>query len=456
MNSNRFKFIVLILFLLQGFSFSDNNLSFDYDYSIFRDESGKVFLELYYGFTPDELIFIKTSSGFEAKGRLQLDVYNKSTNKTIAVKDFRIPVSLSDTSGSNKHFRLTGQINILLDSGTYILKMIATDFNDSTKMNTAEEEVTLKPFPGDKLSLSTIELSTGIVKSADESNIFYKNTLEVVPNPSNLFGNNLSKIYYYIELYNLNKQELGDSYSVAVTIANQDGTEIKTNTKKYELKTDSKVEFGSMDITGLPSNRYLLYVKLLDNSEKELMRAYKYFYIYNSDTTIIPRDLTDVENEYLLSEYPKLTEKKVDDEFNKAIYLMSDQQKEKYESLKAIDEKRMYMFKYWKGISAYLTKKEYFSRIDFANKSFKSDFREGWKSDRGRVYSIYGKYDDIERFPYEGSTRAYEIWTYNKMQGGAIFVFIDNSSGYGDYILVHSTAQNEQRDDNWKDRLNIK
>jgi GWxTD domain-containing protein len=334
--------------------------------------------------------------------------------------------------------------------------MVASDLNDSSKLNISEEEIVLKTFPADKLSLSTIELGTSIIKSADENNVFYKNTLEVTPNPSNLFGNNLSKLYYYLELYNLNKQELGDNYSVTVTIANQDGTEIRSNTKKYELKTESKVEFGSLDVDKLPSNRYLLFVKLLDNTDKELMRAYKYFYVFSSDTTLGSKNLTDLENEYLLSEYPKLTEKKVDDEFKKAIYIMSDQQKEKYESLTSLDEKRMYMFKYWKGIAAYISKKEYLSRIDYANKNFKSDFRDGWKTDRGRVYAIYGKYDEIERFPYEGSTRAYEIWTYNKMQGGAVFVFIDNSSGYGDYVLAHSTAQNETRDDNWKDKINIK
>ena len=452
----RIKAIFLTLLFFSGVSFSENNLTFDYDYSIFRGESSKVFLELYYAFTPDELIFKKKSNEFEATGRLQLDVVNSSSGKIIAIKDFRIPVTLVDTSGSNKDFRLTGQINLLLDSGTYMLKMIASDLNDSSKMNVAEEEVVLKSFPENTLSLSTIELGTDIIKSNDENNIFYKNTLEVTPNPSTLFGYNLSKLYYYLELYNLNKAELGDNYSVTVTIANQDGTEINSKTKKYELKTESKVEFGSMDLSSLPSNRYLLYVKLLDNNDKELMRAYKYFYVYSGDTILKNQDLTELENEYLLSEYPKLSEKKIENEFDKAIYIMSDQQKEKFESLKTLDEKRMYMFKYWKGISQYISKKDYMARIDYANDNFRSDFRDGWKTDRGRVYAIYGKYDEIERYPYEGSTRAYEIWTYNKMQGGAIFVFVDNSSGYGDYVLVHSTAQNETRDDNWKDKINIK
>lgn len=454
--SNRYicKFLFFILNI--SIAAAQPNLSFDYDYAIFRDEGTKVYLELYYSFSPSELIFMKTSSGYEASGKLQLDVINRISGKTVVAKDFKVPVTLADTGGSGKDFRLTGQINLLLDSGTYLLKMMATDFNDAEKVNYAEEEIQLRSFQEGKLMMSTIELSTDIVKSTDETNLFYKNTLEVTPNPGNLFGNNLSKLFYYLELYNLNKQDLGDRYSVIVTIANKDGSEIKSTTKKYELKSDSKVEYGSVDITGLPSNSYQLFIKLMDSSDKELLRAYKYFYIYSSDTSNSNLVLTDIENEYLLSEFAKMSEKQVDDDFNKAIYLMSDQQKDKYESLKALDEKRMYMFKYWKAISPYLTKKEYYSRIDFANRNFKSDLREGWKTDRGRIYAIYGKYDEIERFPYEGSTRAYEIWSYNKIQGGVIFVFMDNSSGFGDYVQVHSTAQNEPSDENWREKINIR
>lgn len=453
---NRTFYKILFFLLLNSAAAAQPNLSFEYDYAIFRYEGTKVYLELYYSFPSAELVFVKNTSGYEASGKLQLDVINKTSGKTIVAKDFRIPVTVADTSGSGKDFKLTGQINLLLDSGTYVLKMIASDFNDASKTNSAEEEVLLRSFQEGKLMMSTIELSTGITKSTDENSLFYKNTLEVTPNPGNLFGNNLSKLFYYLELYNLNKQELGDNYSISVTIANKDGSEIKTNTRKYELKSESKVEYGSVDITGLPSNSYQLFVKLNDSNDKELLRAYKYFYVFSSDTNTGSQVLTDAENEYLLSEYAKMTEKQVDDDFNKAIYLMSDQQKERYESLKQLDEKRMYMFKYWKGIAPYLTKKEYFSRIDFANKNFKSDLREGWKTDRGRIYAIYGKYDEIERFPYEGSTRAYEIWTYNKLQGGVIFVFMDNSSGFGDFVQIHSTAQNEPSDENWREKLNIR
>ena len=91
-----------------------------------------------------------------------------------------------------------------------------------------------------------------------------------------------------------------------------------------------------------------------------------------------------------------------------------------------------------------------------ANKNFKADYIEGWKTDRGRIYIVYGKSDDIERHPFESSTRAYEIWKYDNIQGGVIFVFVDLSNQSGDYTLVHSTARNELSDEDWQRRLNIK
>jgi GWxTD domain-containing protein len=447
---------IVILFVFTGNALSQNDFLFEFDYSVFQDETGKNIIEFYYSFNPENLLFTATDRGFEANGKLDLEVINKEFEKTVVLKSFKVPVVLKDTSGIAKNFKLTGQINMLLDSGLYEFRINASDFSDENRNFTATELVSLNSFPDAVVSMSTIQLGTAIVKSNDTENIFYKNTLEVTPNPSGLFGNNISTLFYYLEVYNLSVSQLGEKYKVTASIADKDGTDLKTTSKIYDVKTDSKVEFGSFDVSGLPSNRYLFQVKLFDAKEQEIIRAFKYFYVFSSDTASTLHNLSDIENEYLISEYPKMKEETVVDEFNKAIYIMSDIQKNQFEGLISVDEKRMYMFKFWKLINSIISKKEYFARIDFANKNFKSDFREGWKTDRGRVYAIYGKYDDIDRFPYEGSTRAYEVWTYNKLQGGVVFVFIDMSSGFGDYVMVHSTAQNELRDDNWQEKLRIR
>ena len=72
---------------------------------------------------------------------------------------------------------------------------------------------------------------------------------------------------------------------------------------------------------------------------------------------------------------------------------------------------------------------------------------------RGRVVIMYGTPDDIERHPSETETRPYEIWSYNNIQGGVIFVFVQRNTA-GDYELVHSTHRNELHDENW-DRQGI-
>lgn len=455
----RITVIIISLFSLLAFNgnaVSQNDFIFEFDYSVFQDDAGKNIVEFYYAFSPDNLIFNKKNGGFEANGKFDIEVINKDIAKTVVLKSFKVPVVLSDTSGNAKDFKLTGQINILLDAGVYEFRINASDFSDGSRNFSANETVTLKPFPNDVVSMSTIQLGTSIVKSNDVDNIFYKNTLEVTPNPSALFGNNIATLFYYLELYNLTVSQLGDKYKIIASIADQDGSEIKATSKLYDVKTDSKVEFGSFDVSGLPSSKYLFQVKLIDAKEQELIRAFKYFYVFSSDTNLTLHNFSDIENEYLLSEYPKMKEETVADEFSKAIYIMSDIQKNQFEGLSSVDEKRMYMFKFWKLINPIISKKEYFARLDFANKNFRSDFRDGWKTDRGRVYAIYGKYDEIDRFPYEGSTRAYEVWTYNKLQGGIVFVFIDMSAGFGDYVMVHSTAQNELRDDNWQEKLRIR
>jgi hypothetical protein len=94
-------------------------------------------------------------------------------------------------------------------------------------------------------------------------------------------------------------------------------------------------------------------------------------------------------------------------------------------------------------------REEYLKRVAYSNNNFQVMGREGYKTDRGRVYIVYGPPDDIERHPNDSNARPYEIWTYNNIQGGVIFVFVLRQIG-GEYELVHSTHRNELHDENWQ------
>ena len=96
--------------------------------------------------------------------------------------------------------------------------------------------------------------------------------------------------------------------------------------------------------------------------------------------------------------------------------------------------------------------RDFVKRVDESNKRFGNSFRAGWKTDRGRVLIMYGEPSEIDRYPNQEDTKPYEIWRYNDIEGGVIFVFAD-LTGYNNYELVNSTKRGEVRDDNWQNRI---
>lgn len=74
--------------------------------------------------------------------------------------------------------------------------------------------------------------------------------------------------------------------------------------------------------------------------------------------------------------------------------------------------------------------RSYFRRVELAN-TFFSSYKEGWKTDRGMIYIIFGLPDEVYRF----SER--EVWSY-KAYGKVTFNFVKSPSLFDpdNYVLV--------------------
>jgi GWxTD domain-containing protein len=91
---------------------------------------------------------------------------------------------------------------------------------------------------------------------------------------------------------------------------------------------------------------------------------------------------------------------------------------------------------------------ESFRRMNYAEENFKAD-KGGLNSDMGRVFVIYGRPDDIERYSMALRGKPYEIWHYYSVLGGAHdFVFVDRNNS-GIFNLVHSTVESEIHNYDW-------
>lgn len=69
-------------------------------------------------------------------------------------------------------------------------------------------------------------------------------------------------------------------------------------------------------------------------------------------------------------------------------------------------------------------KDEFFLRIDIANHQFSEGRtgRQGWRTDRGRVFIQNGNPDNIERQTGDMGVSALEVWNYNRLNRRYIFV----------------------------------
>ena len=69
-------------------------------------------------------------------------------------------------------------------------------------------------------------------------------------------------------------------------------------------------------------------------------------------------------------------------------------------------------------------------RVRFSNKNF-SILMHGWRSDRGRIYIIYGEPHIVDDSYQDNTGNHFQKWVYSN---GKEFIFIDRNRS-GDYIL---------------------
>jgi GWxTD domain-containing protein len=117
------------------------------------------------------------------------------------------------------------------------------------------------------------------------------------------------------------------------------------------------------------------------------------------------------------------------------VYIISDEEKSVFKNLKNEEERESFVEQFWSRRNpdprSYdnVFKEEHYRRIAYANQHFASGI-PGWRTDRGRIYIMFGKPDELESHPtggtydrptYEGggttSTYPFEKWWYRHIDG---------------------------------------
>ena len=429
----------------------------NYDLARFRGDDEHLYVEVYYSFDVTALKYIESQGVYRSETIISVMFKRSADDSIVARQAWRIPFSVTDTLMLTNSRSYVDVFGFMLKPDVYRIYLVAQDVNSVDGRDSISFPIDLKQLPQANISVSDVELASSIISmERDSTNRFYKNTFEVKPNPSKLFGEHQPVLFYYLEAYNLLKNKSEKYFSKAV-VTNAVGKEVVNHEKMKRRVNNSNVEVGMVKVNALRTGVYTFTYSIIDSVDNSVVSASKKFFIYNPslpvDTLVSPLGLS-----VDASEYAAMSEEELDKEFEQSRYVAMRDETEQYGKLKGVDAKRKAMFDFWisrdedKSTPINETKLEYFRRITVVNNQYKTGFREGWKTDRGRVFVIYGPPDEIERHANETDVKPYEVWYYNSIQGGVQFIFGDRT-GFSDYILLHSTHRNELHDEQWRRQI---
>ena len=144
-------------------------------------------------------------------------------------------------------------------------------------------------------------------------------------------------------------------------------------------------------------------------------------------------------------------------------YVITDEERRAFKKLQTDLEREKFIEEFWRrrdpdpDTEENEFKEEYYERIAYANEHFSSGI-PGWKTDRGRIWIMYGKPDERETHPMGGNydrpsyhgggsttTYPFEIWFYRYLAGvgsGIEIEFVD-PSGSGEYRIARSPDEKD-------------
>ncbi|MDQ7065757.1 MAG: GWxTD domain-containing protein [candidate division KSB1 bacterium] len=391
---------------------------FSADYVGFKGDDSHSYLELYTQISFKDLSFVRQENYFRASYEIEATI--KAEGEVVRQRTFVDTVIVHEFNRTlaGNEYRITVQ-GFILPAGDYEVVLTMTD-QETRRSVTQELPVTLRDFSGDALAVSDIEFARKIVMCEDSENPFVKNGRFVEPNVSRAYGYLATSIYLYYEIYGVQQEDSEGPGTLLVTyrILTLDGQLKKQVQKRTRKLANSCVHSVIIPVADLESGRYVMEIEVQDmHRPDEVARVQKEFVVgwdFLSFGDYTSMELID-QLELIANEQEIASLRKLPEQYRRAGILSFWKSKDPTPDTE-LNELMI----------------EFYRRVSYANKKFRTPEKKGWETDQGKIYIKYGPPDSIERYLAGGMNKPYEVWQY--LNPRRKFVFIDNR-GFGNYQL---------------------
>lgn len=350
--------------------------------------------------------FVKSNQGFTAKYSITASVFDssgskliveKTWNETINVIDYNFTITKENYNLSKRSFELS--------PGNYKIKTIMTD-KDSKQEAVGENSFVVKNYDKN-ISISDLLL----ISKADSTN----SKSGIVPNISRNYPSTKDRVKFYFEIYLKDSVEI--SKSIEYSVLNSEKQIIHSQVEDRKLIPGTNQILVLLNEFSFDLGIYTLVASIKDSSGN-IISSTKSFYSHWKGLPSIIKD--------------------IDKAIAQTVYIATPDEIDLMKEATTLQDKTKKFLEFWKKKDPSKNNDEneifdeYFRRIAYADENF-SNYTEGWKSDRGMVYTILGVPNNVDRHPFEYDSKPYEVWEYYDLNRS--FIFIDQT-GFGDYRLV--------------------
>lgn len=363
-------------------------------------------IKLFTRITMNQLVFVRHGKAFRAVYEISIFAMDED-EKVRVTKIWQEEVVLEDYQETrSEELARYPTTSLILTPGDYQIIAHVTDLANRRRYSTTEE-VTVQRYAADELALSDFILVSRVSARSDRP-------VEITPQFKGQIADDVDSIYVYLVIWN----PLGEPVlaTCEYTLKDSDEEVVTNEVDTLELRATLTDYWIPMATKPLLDREYTLEVEV-SAQDLHVSRVFP----INIAWTGISRLIKDV-----------------DKAIDQTRYLAARSDLKKMRAPKTKEERRDLLLEFWEkrdptpGTPRNELMNEYYRRVAYSNINFRS-YLEGWESDLGMVYIMYGPPDDIERHPFDAQRKPYQIWRY--YDKGWKFVFVDVNM-FGDYRLV--------------------
>lgn len=464
------------MILATGLGSFAGNIQASLSYCTFKSQADGPYVETYLSVYSPSLVFTKTDNGkFQAKVGITMIFKQGELVKNFKKYELKSP-EVDDTTKID--FSFIDEQRFLLPEGDYLLDFQIADLNTNNAPAGSVDNFKIE-FKKDQVQVSGIQLVESWKKS-NTPGILNKCGYDLIPYVFNFYPPSINKFTFYSEIYETEKLFGKDGkFLIQWYIKSAETDKNIAEFTRYKIETAKTVNvlIQEFDISKLPSGNFVFVIEVR-NQKNEIVASNELFFQRSNPS--VQFNISDIQALEINNSFvAKITSKdslklfiRYIDPISSDIELVYTNNQLNNMTLLMMQQ---YFLNFWQNRDnlyperAWLAYKEEVKRV---NEAYKTPIKQGFETDRGRVWLKYGAPNTISDQPFESSNSGltigsgqtglgsgsipYQVWHYYQLKNNLRdkkFVFANPSLATNDYALIHSNVPGEVNNPNWQSEL---